>query len=105
MSEQACKTPVNELLRTVPLDKRLEWGCDDGSWHNWPIGGLAHEAADEIESLTANEARLEYEIERLSAENTSLQNRLKLAMVELAYYAERASTLLETVSSEHRSND
>ena len=62
MGEQTCKTPIEELLRAVPLDECLdiENRSDDGfvSYHHIPIGREAHEAADEIERLTAENKNL-----------------------------------------------
>lgn len=53
MSEQACKTPLVELLRAVPRD--AVWVFNDVmSMSSYPVGRLCHEAADEIEGYRAS---------------------------------------------------
>lgn len=74
MDNQPCKTPVDELLRTVPEDFRIDWE-DDNSWTNCPIGRLAHEAADEIGAWRARAAYDAEKIERLTDKlNAAEQN-------------------------------
>ena len=60
MSEQACKTPLIDLLIDVPATLRVTWEtqwAEDGTptGHAMcPIGNLCHEAADRIAELEAN---------------------------------------------------
>lgn len=61
MSDQACKTPVEDLLRAIPRDHVIQFETDDNGfkvWHNCPIGREAHEAAEKIIKLQAEVERL-----------------------------------------------
>jgi len=59
MSDQAQQTPLVDLLRNIPRDFRAQWAIqwrEDGSPTGHalsPVGRLMHEAADEIDRLTA----------------------------------------------------
>ena len=52
---EACKTPIQDLLRAIPKDLVIQFETKEGLtiWHNCPIGREAHEAAAEIERLQA----------------------------------------------------
>jgi hypothetical protein len=50
MSDEPCKTPIEELLRTVPEDFRVGFE-DDHTYRMLPMGHIAREAADEIDRL------------------------------------------------------
>ena len=49
----ANKTPLTELLRTIPIEQRLVFEPDKFHSTNWPIGAMCHEAADRIRELEA----------------------------------------------------
>lgn len=52
----ANKTPLTELLRTIPIEQRLVFEPDKFHSTNWPIGAMCHEAADRIKELEAQGA-------------------------------------------------
>jgi len=64
MSDKACKTPLIDLLRSVPITHRAEWEiqwAEDGTptGHAMsPIGKLCHDAADRIAELEATIERV-----------------------------------------------
>lgn len=53
MSEKACKTPLTDLLRSVPADTRLVIERSPFHHQTVPIGYLCDEAANEISLLRA----------------------------------------------------
>jgi len=57
---QAQKTPLVDLLRDIPVAQRTTWPAvwRVGGLVTAPIGKLAHEAADEIDRLTRELAKM-----------------------------------------------
>jgi hypothetical protein len=54
MSDKALKTPIEDLLRAIPIEHVIQFETDDNgfkAWHNCPVGREAHEAADLIDFL------------------------------------------------------
>jgi hypothetical protein len=60
MDEQACKTPLVELLQRIPIDAVYQWQEPDGlqAFCSTPIGAMAHEATDRIAELEARNREL-----------------------------------------------
>lgn len=50
--EGACKTPIQDRLRSIPGGALLEWKSDS-AWSLVPVGKLCNEAAEEIDTLRA----------------------------------------------------
>jgi hypothetical protein len=81
--QRACKTPIEDLLRSVPKDLVIKW-TEDNAYHNVPIGRHAHEASDEILRLRA----------LLSRTDTRAQSAQGIAAGEVVVKREDLQTLL-----------
>jgi len=56
LKDAPCKTPIQDLLRSIPKTERYWYETDDNGFkvsHHCPVGLLAHEAADTIDSQAA----------------------------------------------------
>ncbi len=62
---EAAQTPIQDLLRRVPRDHRIEIKKSENCHHLIPIGRHAHEAADKIDELQTQIAKLKKEKEQL----------------------------------------
>ena len=49
--QQACQTPIIDLLRDIPADARMVYEVNPTHHQSIPVGVLAHQAADEIDRL------------------------------------------------------
>ncbi len=58
VSDNACKTPLIDLLKSVPADARATYEHHPTAHSNIPYGRLCNEAAAEIERLRAENAEL-----------------------------------------------
>ncbi len=86
MTDQACKTPILDILRNTPKDAHGWWEEKDGTGfathHHITYGHNAHEAADEIERLTAECARKDAAISYTVRMLTDLKGNLSDQVVE-----------------------
>lgn len=56
--QQACQTPIIDLLRDIPADARMVYEVTSTHHQSIPVGVLAKQAADEIKRLTAERNEL-----------------------------------------------
>lgn len=64
--QQACQTPIIDLLRDIPADARMVYEVTSTHHQSIPVGVLAKQAADEIKRLTAERNELRRQIDECS---------------------------------------
>ena len=101
MSEQAYKTPIQDLLRAIPADLIIQWTDKEGlkAWHNCPIGREAHEAAALIEQQSLELQQANAKIANLQQINTAAGVVIVEQTAEIAQLKAKAAELGQFVGA------